>query len=247
MTPDRPERTGHRFGSAHLITGMMMRVMEDAPDSPFPRALFTSVLQPNWQGFHFFPRTTVEEASPGWPCTLMCKHTQMLVNTQMCSQFPMKICVHTPRFALCQTHAQPSTRTAPQTPQFCVLQLLPCRDLGATKGVAVGAGAAMFPVPSGLAVRATTSNHGHPVLPRQVAATAVSAKMLCQLPGASCLLGPLESRASPWSHTGVLLTESGQTPLGDLRELRPIPASICRKLDALLQHVRMIPKQQIPL
>lgn len=72
-------------------------------------------------------------------------------------------------------------------------QLLLCWNPEPAKVFLVGAGAAVFPVQSGLAVKATASDHGHPVLPRGVAAITGPAKMLRQPPVTTQQLRSLES------------------------------------------------------
>lgn len=155
----------------------------------------------------------------------------MLMNTQMCTQLPMQICVHTLRFAQLLHAKYMHTPTDiwalnPRHP-IRVPQLLPCQDPCAAEGVAAGTKAAAFLARSGLAVRATTSYHGHP-LPRSSChhswcQNALSAPWDCTP------AGTLESTAHPQSHSGVLLMENGQTLLGDLGELGLIPVSTCRK------------------
>lgn len=91
------------------------------------------------------------------------------MNTQTCTQLPMQICVHTLRFAQLLHAKYMHTPTDiwalnPRHP-IRVPQLLPCQDPCAAEGVAAGTKAAAFLARSGLAVRATTSHHGHP-LPR---------------------------------------------------------------------------------
>lgn len=147
-------------------------------------------------------------------------HSYCMLNT-----YPASLTVRT-----C-TPLQTQPLGQPQTPAIRVPQLLPRQDLGAAEGAAVGAKAAVLPAHSGLAIAATTSNRGHPELPRGVAATSIGVKMLCQLPGTTRQLVPPESRGHPQSPTGVLLMGNCQTLLGDLRELRLIPVFIHRKLD----------------
>lgn len=129
----------------------------------------------------FFPPLYYPRAST--PCLavhpFVQAHTNAHAHTNVHTAPRANLCAH-PQIrtaTVCQVHAD----TQPQPPRP-LLQLSPCQDPAAAEGAAAGAEAAAFPAHSGLVVTATASDHGHPELPRGVAATTVSAKNALSAP-----------------------------------------------------------------
>lgn len=96
---------------------LLMQIQENAPDSPFSCGLWSQVHSSQTGNVPISPPTLyhARASMPRWLRTLTCKPTQMLMNTQMCTQLPMQICVHTPRFAqlLCAKYVNTPADTQP--------------------------------------------------------------------------------------------------------------------------------------
>lgn len=119
MTPKRPERTGHRFGSAHLIpTSIMMRAMEDAPDSPFPHALCSQVHSSQTGGILiliplYHPRASIPSLAMH---THARAHTNAHEHTDVHTTPHANLCAH-PQICTataCQIHAHAYRHMGPQ-------------------------------------------------------------------------------------------------------------------------------------
>lgn len=147
-----PARTDMSYTPLHLAWHWLCCLSISRPSSALRWVSGSTPQYPSWEW--------------GIKCAHMCKHTQILRNTEMRKQVTRQICVHTPRFAQLLYQIPPPCRhTSPQSP----IPEAPICCAGTQDQS--GGGCVCWSCCISCAVKAAASDRGHPALPRGVAAT----------------------------------------------------------------------------